>query len=205
LNASGEANAPAVHVLVFDGLADWEPGHALAELRRSGGLPVRAVGFTADAVTTMGGLRILPELPLEAVRPDEVRLLLLPGGDLWEGDYPRSALEALLGTLAGAGIPIAAICGATLALARAGLLDDRRHTSNDPEYLAQHAPGYRGRRLYVPELAARDRGVITASGLGNVEFAREIFEELGVLSPADRLLWFEMFKHGTLPPEPSKT
>lgn len=27
-----------VHVIIFDGFADWEPGHALAELRRSGGL-----------------------------------------------------------------------------------------------------------------------------------------------------------------------
>ena len=35
-----------VHVLVFDGFADWEPAHALAELRRSGGLEVVAVGVT---------------------------------------------------------------------------------------------------------------------------------------------------------------
>jgi putative intracellular protease/amidase len=195
-------SATAVHVLVFDGLADWEPGHALAEIRRSGGLAVRSVGFTAEAVTTMGGLRILPDLALDAVRTEEVRLLLLPGGDFWEGDYPRGRLDALLGDLAGKGVPIAAICGATLGLARAGLLDDRRHTSNDPEYLAQHAPSYKGRELYVAELAVRDRGVVTASGLGNVEFAREIFEELGVLSPTDRFLWFEMFKHGTLPREP---
>jgi putative intracellular protease/amidase len=191
---------PGVHVLVFDGLADWEPGHALAELRRSAGLAVVAVGFTADAVTTMGGLRILPDLALSAVVPGDVRLFLLPGGDMWEGEYPSAALDALLRTLTGKGIPIAAICGATLALARAGLLDERRHTSNAPEYVAQHAANYRGSRLYVPELAIRDRGVITASGLGCVEFAREIFEELGVFTPADRSLWFEMFKHGKVPP-----
>ena len=28
----------AVHVLVFEGFADWEPAFALAELRRSGRL-----------------------------------------------------------------------------------------------------------------------------------------------------------------------
>ena len=71
---------PRVHVLVFDGLADWEAAHALAELRRSGGLEVVAVGFTMDAVTTMGGLRVLPDLALAAVVPSDVRLLLLPGG-----------------------------------------------------------------------------------------------------------------------------
>ena len=31
------APAAAVHVLVFEGFADWEPALALAELRRSGG------------------------------------------------------------------------------------------------------------------------------------------------------------------------
>ena len=189
-----------VHVLVFDGLADWEAGHALAELRRSGGLDVAAVGFTTDAVTTMGGLRILPDLALTAVVPADVRLLLLPGGDFWEGDYPRAVLDPLLRTLVENQVGVAAICGATLALARAGLLDSRRHTSNASDYITQHVPGYQGRALYVPDLATRDRGVITASGLGNVEFAREIFEELGVLSPADRSLWFDMFKHGKLPP-----
>jgi putative intracellular protease/amidase len=191
---------PRVHVLVFDGLADWEAAHALAELRRSGGLEVVAVGFTTDAVTTMGGLRILPDLALSAVVPGDVRLFLLPGGDLWEGEYPRAALDALLRTLMEKGIPVAAICGATLALARAGLLDNRRHTSNTPEYLTQYAANYKGSGFYLPELATRDRGVITASGLGCVEFAREIFEELGVFGAADRSLWFEMFKHGKVPP-----
>ena len=195
-----DTKGPAIHVLVFDGLADWEAGHALAELRRSGGLEVVAVGFAADEVTTMGGLRILPDLALSAIVPSDVRLLLLPGGDLWEGEYPRAALDALLSTLTEKGIPVAAICGATLALARVSLLDNRRHTSNAPEYLAQHAASYKGRRFYVPELAIRDRGVITASGLGCVEFAREIFEELGVLGPEDRSQWFEMFKHGKVPP-----
>jgi putative intracellular protease/amidase len=38
------------------------------------------------------------------------------------------------------GVPVAAICGATEALARAGLLDRRPHTSAAPEALA--ATGY---------------------------------------------------------------
>jgi putative intracellular protease/amidase len=191
---------PRVHVLVFDGLADWEAGYALAEVRRSGGLEVVSVGFTAEPVTTMGGLRILPDLALTAVMPQDVRLLVLPGGELWEGEYPRAALEPVLHELAAAGTPLAAICGATLALALAGLLDERRHTSNMLDYLVQHAPKYRGQRHYVTDLAVRDRGVITASGLGSVEFAREIFAELGVFSDADRSLWFDAFKFGTLPP-----
>jgi putative intracellular protease/amidase len=191
----------SVHVLIFDGFADWEPSYALAELRRSGGQEVISVGFTGDEVTSMGGLRVRPDRALADVRASEVRLLILPGGDMWEREdaYPRAQLEALIGDLLAAERPVAAICGATVAMARAGLLDDRRHTSNMPSYLAEQVPSYRGAAYYESTLAVNDRGVITASGLGPVEFAREVFAELGVFSESDRALWYEMFKHGKLP------
>ena len=191
----------SVHILVFDGFADWEPSYALAELRRSGNHEIVAVGFTGDEVTSMGGLRVRPDRALADVRAAEERLLILPGGDMWEREdaYPRAQLEALLDELLAAGRPVAAICGATVAMARAGLLDDRRHTSNMPSYLRDQVPSYRGAAYYDPSLAVSDRGLITASGLGPVEFARAIFSELGVFSESDRGLWYEMFKHGKMP------
>lgn len=192
-----------VHVLVFDGFADWEPAHALAELRRWGHHDVVAVGFQRAAVTSMGGLRVLPDCTVPDVQGEGVRILIVPGGDLWEREdaYPRAEFERLLARVIAAGRPIAAICGATVALARAGVLDERRHTSNGPRYLSESVPAYRGRTRYEATLAVRDRGVITASGLGAVDFAREIFAELGLFSAADEALWFDMFKHGKLPAE----
>lgn len=192
---------PSVYLLVFEGYADWEPAYALAELRRSGGLEVETVGFAAEPVRSMGGVRAIPDLTLAELDPARVRLLILPGGDQWEGDYAREPLETLLHRLEQDGTPIAAICGATLAVARAGLLDGRAHTSNEAAYL-QGIPSYHGSSRYVEALAVRDRGVITASGLGPIEFAREIFEQLGVFSPEDRRLWYHVFKHGRFP-EPS--
>jgi putative intracellular protease/amidase len=192
---------PAVHVLVFEGFADWEPAFALAELRRSGGLEVVTVGFTEAPVRSMGGLRVVPDRSLAGLTPAAVRLLLLPGGDLWEGAYPRAELETVLTDLQRAGVPIAAICAATLAVARAGLLNDRAHTSNERAYLEQMAPDYAGASLYVDALAVRERGLITASGLGPTEFAREIFEELEIFTAADGALWYQLFKHGRYPAE----
>jgi putative intracellular protease/amidase len=195
--------ADRVHVLVFDGFADWEPSYALAELRRSGQYEIVSVGFTGDEVTSMGGLRVRPDRRLADVRAEDVRLLIIPGGDLWEHDdgYPRPEVEALVATLLAVGRPVAAICGGTVAMARGGFLDDRRHTSNMPSYLRQHVPTYRGEEFYDTSLAVRDRGLITASGLGAVDFAREIFAELGVFSDSDETLWFDMFKHGKMPVE----
>jgi putative intracellular protease/amidase len=192
----------AVHVLVFEGFADWEPAHALAELRRSGNRAVVTVGFTLDPVTSMGGLRVIPDRALDAIRPSEIEILILPGGDFWEGPYPQADLNRVLKDLIATEVPVAAICAGTLAVAHAGLLNDRRHTSNMPGYIAEHAPDYSGEPLYEAVPAVADRGVITASGLSPVEFAREIFRQLGVFSAADEELWFDMFRHGRLPQTP---
>ena len=71
-------------------------------------------------------------------------------------------------------VPIAAICAATIPLARTGLFRNRRHTSNGRLFLERNAPGYETATDYVDDVwAVTDRGVISASGLGAVEFARE--------------------------------
>jgi putative intracellular protease/amidase len=77
-------------------------------------------------------------------------------------------------------VPVAAICGATAGLARAGLLDERRHTSAAPEYLA--ATGYAGGRLYVDERAVVDGDLITAGPQSPVQFARATLRRLGLAS-----------------------
>jgi hypothetical protein len=60
-------------------------------------------------------------------------------------------------------------------------------------------PGYNEAQNYVVAPAVRDRGLITASGLADVEFAAALFEELDVLSPQDRTLWADIFRNGKLP------
>jgi len=190
----------AVHLVVVDGFADWEPAHALAELRRWGKRTVRSIGFSSSPVVSMGGLTVVPDVVLDAVTPEEIELLLLPGGDLWEqGSYPRATLEALLARLVEVERPIAAICAATLALGRAHVLDDRRHTSNGREYLSTQVPEYAVASHYIDAAALRDGHVITATGLAPVDFAREIFAELQIFNAADEALWYGMYKQGRLP------
>jgi putative intracellular protease/amidase len=190
----GLAMGKTVHIAVYDGLADWEPGHAIAELARRGHRVV-AVGADREPVTTMGGLRVLPDLALGELRPADSSLLILPGAGGWdEGDalvpFARAAR-----TFVAAGVPVAAICGATFGLAAGGLLDDRDHTSAAPEYLA--ASGYRGADRYREADAVTDGAglVITAGPTEPVAFAREIFARLGTFSPEVLDAWFRVFQH----------
>lgn len=188
-----------VHFLAIPGFADWEAGHALAEVRRSGGYDVTVVGLTRDPVQSMGGVTVLPSVSIRDVTPSDVAIFILPGGERWEQEPLETELVNVLKTLDKSGVPIAAICGATTAVARTGLLRGRRHTSNGLDYLKEQVPGYTESAGYVDEPAVRDRGLITASGLGDVEFGAAIMAELHVLSDDKRNLWTEMFRSGRFP------
>ena len=189
----------AVYLLVVPGFADWEPAHAVAELRRHGRYRVEVVGLAPGPVQSMGGITIEPARTVSAIDPEDVAVFIIPGGDRWEQEALEPELIALLETLDQREVPIAAICAATTAVARAGLIRGRRHTSNGLRYMKEKVPGYREEGTYVDVPAVRDGRLITASGLADVEFAAEIMAELGVLSEDQRALWATMFRRGRVP------
>jgi putative intracellular protease/amidase len=188
-----------VHLFVFDSMADWEAAFAIAGINNPqfqsnpGRYRVVTVGSTTKPITTMGGMRILPEISLFEIDPNQSAMLILPGGDQWESCGNVEAIQVAR-TFFVEAVPIAAICGATLALARAGMLDDFHHTSNSREYLA--ASGYRGGSFYCDAPAVTDECVITASGIAPVEFAREIFRTLGLYNSEALDAWYALFRFG---------
>ena len=189
----------AVYLFVFRGFADWEAAHAIAELRRHGGYRVEVVGLSADPVESMGGVMVQPSQVLTEVELGDVAVFILPGGDRWEKASPEAELVRLLNALDVSRVPIAAICAATTVVIRTGLLRGRNHTSNGLSYLFAQVPEYSDAATYVDAPAVRDRGLITASGLSDVEFAAEIMAELGVLSDTERDQWTKLFRSGRVP------
>ncbi len=187
----------SVHVAVYDTLADWEIGHLTTAINGSssyGGqdLTVRYVGSGTAPVTTMGGMRIVPDLALAELDPADSEMLVLPGSEIWATEAYAPFVEKARGFLQ-AGTPVAAICGATGALAGAGLLDDRRHTSNAPEFLA--ATGYAGNTHYVDSPAVIDGDLVTASGVAPVEFARAALTRLNAWPTQVLDSWFKLYRH----------
>lgn len=189
-----------VYFQVFDGFADWQAALALCEVRRPGDWRVQTVGFSAAPVTSMGGLMVQPDSTLDQFDFQRAALLIVPGGHLWQRGEGEAAIAAIR-HLHAAGAPVAAIDSGVLALARAGLLDHCRHTGNWPGQIATQVPDYRGTDQYDSDvLAVSDGGVISASHLGSVEFAREVIRTLDLYSPADREHWYRLFKHAQPPP-----
>jgi putative intracellular protease/amidase len=154
---------------------------------------VRSVGLSGDPVLTKGGLRILPELTIAELSPDDSALLILPGADIWAEARTDPVLEVARAFVK-AGVPVAAICGGTVGLARAGLLDERSHTSNAPEFLA--ATGYAGAGGYLSKPVVEDAGVITAPATASLEFARHLLEKLQVFSPPALEAWYALYRTG---------
>ncbi|MER7050847.1 DJ-1/PfpI family protein [Streptomyces sp. NPDC000351] len=179
-----------VHLAVYDTLADWETGHATAHLARAG-YPVHTVGPTTDSVTSIGGLRVQPDLALAGLRPEDSSLLVLPGADLWDAGDDLAPFARTARSFLDAGVPVAAICGATAGLAREGLLDDRAHTSAISFYLA--ATGYAGGERYVEADAVTDGGLVTAGPTEPVAFAREVLGLLGVYEGEVLDAWYRLF------------
>ena len=192
-------SARNVFLFVFDTMADWETSFALAGInnprfqQHPGRYRVVTVGATRKPVTTMGGLRVVPDTTLSEIDSDTAAMLILPGGETWESHSNMEAID-IARVFFIESVPVAAICGATFALARAGMLDDFHHTSNSRDYLL--ASGYRGDKFYCDVPAVTDEGMITASGLAPLEFAREIFKTLDLYTPTALEAWYSLFKFG---------
>lgn len=179
------------HLTVYDTLADWEVGYLLVELHTGrftdAPFDVVTVAESREPITTMGGVRLLPDALLAELDPADSDLLILPGATMWDAGSGQP-FAAAAGRFLDAGVPVAAICGATLGLARAGLLDERAHTSAAAAYLA--ASGYAGGEHYVEDRAVIDGDLITAGPQSPVQFARATLQRLGLAS-AEKLEAYE--------------
>lgn len=174
-----------IAVVMVDGVADWEIGVVLPAARAWFGDTVTIASIDGGPVTSIGGLRITPEFALSDLDPLDADLWILPGSERWQaGEIP--GLSGVLQDRVTAGKPVAAICGATLALAYAGLLDTRPHTSNSLAFLTHHVGGvYAGQAHYREDKVVSAGDVITAPGTSPVGFAEACLRQLHPERDAD--------------------
>lgn len=179
-----------------DTMADWEyaylvAGVAMAREQGSDRYQLKVVSDGGGQVTTLGGIRILPDGDLTEL--SEVAALILPGGNTWDAGH--SKVLGLAVDLLEKGIPVGGICGATLGLARVGALNSRPHTSNAPEFLGT-ASEYTGAELYREERAVSDGTLVTAPGTAPLEFAKALFEILELFPQPVIDAWYGLYSTG---------
>ncbi|QCW27432.1 glutamine amidotransferase [Lysobacter enzymogenes] len=155
-------------LLMIDRPADWEYAPLAGAAHAWFGIDVVSASIDAAPLTTMGGLSLQPQRRLAELDPGDGDLWVVPGSPLWdEAPAPAPIVRPCASAPRAA---IAGICGGTRALAAAGLLNERAHTSNEPGYL-DAVPGYSGQAQYREQACVSTGGIVTAPGTSPVSFA----------------------------------
>ena len=139
----------------------------------------------------MGGVRILPDIALDELRPQDSAMLILAGGDTWGEDSMagfRAAARRFLGGRA---------CRSPRSAARRsawpwkGCSTTARTPATPPS--TSRSPATQGGDRYVDEPAVTDGDLITATGVAPAHFARAIFDRLGIYTPEVAASWFKLY------------
>jgi 4-methyl-5(b-hydroxyethyl)-thiazole monophosphate biosynthesis len=129
-----------------------------------------------QTVLSAGRMKIMPDLTLDEINPDEYAALIIPGGNpytLFENQQVLSVVRSFFDK----NILIGAICGGPGLLAAAGILDHIQYAasldSNDTEYAeVMNWDNKRAEFLFI------DQNVVTATGSNYIEFAEEMLRQL---------------------------
>lgn len=190
----------SIYLYVLDTLADWEISYITAELNsgryfknKNEPSSVIKISDSLKPIKTMGGMEIAPDESIQNIDFRKNDILILPGSDRWMEDKNKRII-GMAAALLEKGIRICAICGATVALADAGILNDRQHTSNDKEYLKMACPNYTGSDNYINEPVAVDANLLTATGIAPLEFSYEVLRLTELFNEDTLKAWYNLYK-----------
>jgi putative intracellular protease/amidase len=189
-----------VFLYVLDTLADWEISFLIAEINSGRYLKkniifpkIIKVGNKLIPIKTMGGIEIIPDIDVDNMNIENGDLIILPGAHTWQNENNRKIIDIVSKNI-NRDITIAAICGATFALADNGILDNKKHTSNDKEYLKMVCKNYRGENLYENKFVVVDNNLITATGIAPLEFSYEVIKKINIMESDTLDAWYNLYK-----------
>ncbi len=169
-----------VYVLLADGFEEVEAIEPIDILTR-GGVEVTTVGVTGKVVTGAHGIPVTADIEINEVTPDDMELLMLPGGAGHELLDASNEVHRLINYAVSNGLYISAICAAPSILGKKQLLDGKKATC---------FPGYE-KYLYgadVTEKAVVDGKIITGKGAGAAaEFGFTMLKILKDAETANRI------------------
>ncbi|MCL2415913.1 MAG: DJ-1/PfpI family protein [Defluviitaleaceae bacterium] len=191
----------AKEVLLFltDQWADWEASHAIVGINFAEEYTVKTIGIDKQPKVSIGGMRAEIDYSVSDYRNfDNLAMIILVGSFSWAqnrydeiADFVRKVNKN--------GVTVAAICGATIFLAKHGFLNNIKHTGDESEYfeeMLENEKEYKGQEYFSVTQVINDGGFITANETAALEFACEIFRTLKTDTDEEINSWYEKFKHG---------
>ncbi len=155
----------------IEGFADWEYGLLAASAVEYFGAKAVAISPDGKPVNSMSGFKLTPDRSADPSENADLDAVAAIGSDNWAARNSPN-VGPLLEAVASRGGVIGGICAGTLALARAGLFADARHTSNGRVWILDNLSEYPGAKNYqdVPHAVA-DGAIVSAPGSAPGTFA----------------------------------
>ena len=175
-----------VLVFIFDGMTDYETTLISHLLCADAGKEVIPIAYDDKLIKGRSGFLYKPEKLISDILDEDVEGLIISGG--WFKNINPEFIE-LINKLNSEAKLIGGICGAgTLALAKAGVLDNVKYTTPIVEWNEKYVYKYGEedpfpRENFVVDRVVRDGNIITAQGAAFIDFAVEICD------------WFNLFEN----------
>ena len=181
--------------VVLDQWADWELAYisSAVNMLGQGKFENKIVSLTKDAVSSIGGVKCLPDYDLKNA-PSDYDALILIGGMCWHNDAALQ-IKPLVEDCIKKGKVLGAICDACRFLGSIEALNNCKHTANDLNELMQYSC-YSNGQNFIHRQAVSDNKVVTANGTAALEFAQEILRALSVASEQTIKGWYDFHKLG---------
>lgn len=155
----------------------------------------RIVAPSAEPVTAIGGFRVMPDYTF-ADMPDDYAALVLVGGYGWLTPAADEVVAVVRKAVEDGKI-VGAICNGASFMARAGFLNNVRHTGNGLDQLRLWGgDSYTNPEGYEHLQAVADGRIVTANGSGVLEFTRELLLLLENDTPERIELYYQFNRRG---------
>lgn len=155
----------------------------------------KTVAPTMDEVRTTGGFRTLPDYSFQTMPTDYAALILI-GGMQWNSPEAEQVVPLVQDALQHGKI-IGAICNAASFMCSHGFLNNVKHTGNTLSQLKLWGgERYTNEAGYEEKQAVSDKKIVTANGIGYLEFTRELLLLLQAETPEKINATYDFYKNG---------
>lgn len=153
------------------------------------------VAPTLEPVKSIGGFRTVPDYSFETM-PEDYAALVLIGGFGWATPVAEQIVPIVRKAIESGKI-VGAICNGASFMAKAGFLNNVKHTGNGLEQLQLWGgDNYTNPDGYVHVQVVSDNNIVTANGSATLEFAKELLLLLENDTPERIEMYYQFNKQG---------